>query len=197
MPGPRGLFVAVDCAAHHSPQLAALRSALGSTADAYYYRALQFAKTYQQTGQLGASWTALAGFVLWPDDPQSLACAFRMAGLVHGERDELVCWERWNGWLIEKARKDAKRMADKRRAGRLGARVRRRRTAEQNAQRAVGRLVGSGVRPFANGSRTMSGKGASMGTPIRTPRSAVGASGPSNGRLKKTPGEKANGRKHT
>ena len=143
MAGPRGLFFAVPCNAHHSPQLAALRLALGSTGDAYFYRALAFCKEYEQSGCLAQSWAAVAGFVLWPESPDDLAAAFRAAGAVEGAMDEIWGWHYWNGYLIDKAKKDAKRVADKRRAGRIGAARRRKQRQQQRAQRAVGWLVGS------------------------------------------------------
>jgi len=121
----RGNFVAVPTSAHHSPQLARLRTALGPLGDAYYYRAVLYCKDYLPSGELWHDWPGVATFVNWPDDPVELCAAFRSAGVVVGLADELWEWDLYNGWLIRVRRKAAEKKARQRAASEAAARAKR------------------------------------------------------------------------
>jgi hypothetical protein len=129
MAGPRGLWAALPCDAHYSEPLAAMRRQNRPDSDVYYYRALAWAKVYAQRGEMVGRWTALAEWARWPDEPRDLEAMFVGAGAVEGPKQELYLWHRFNGWILEKYEKDARRQRDKRRAGLASARARRKKAS--------------------------------------------------------------------
>lgn len=125
MSAPRGNFAAIPTSAHHSPPLLMLRHSLGPLGDVYFYRALLFCKEYLRSGELVSSWSALACYAAWPDDPEAMQLAFRAAGAVCGPKDELWEWHQYNGWLIQMRKRAADKKARQRAAGRASGRARR------------------------------------------------------------------------
>ena len=138
MLGPRGLWFAVPAHAPASPPIARLKAKVGPLADAYFYRALAFAKLYQQNGQLGGSWIELADFIMWPDPWEDLRSVFRAAGIVVGGRDLLYSWADYNGWLLARYERDRVRQVRRRRAAKRAAKTRKQRLKEG---RKVGRTA--------------------------------------------------------
>jgi hypothetical protein len=103
---PRGVFVAIGTNTHNSKPLYLLRRDLGSLADAYFYRMVQWVKEYRQSGCVRDDWEQIASWIAWPDGPDDLAGIMRRCGVVEGSADKVFDWEKWNGWLLEKRRKD-------------------------------------------------------------------------------------------
>ena len=123
MSGPRGTFAAIPFKAHHSPPLANLRAQLGPLHDVYFYRAMLWCKEYLRSGRLEGAWSALASFVQWPDDAEALAIAFRLAGVVSGEHDDMWEWDEYNGWLIRRAKEESERKRKERQAAKAKSRA--------------------------------------------------------------------------
>ena len=158
-------WFAVPCQADASPPLARLRDAAGEYADVLYFRTLAFCKLYAPQGQMLNAWDDLRRFVRWPGETAELRDLFLACGIASGPSHEIYLWDASNGWLIRKYAADAKRHADKRKAGRASGRARKRaRTVEQNPGLGC-RSVGRGVRSSADVPRTVRGRDLRSETP--------------------------------
>ncbi len=111
-------------------------------ADAFVVRAMAWAKTYTQDGDLFQHWDDLADAVRFPGAGSDMAREFRAAGVVAGPVDELMGWTETNGRLVRKMLADR----DRKRRGRGGLkRVNPARSG--SVGRSVGGSVGRGAAP--------------------------------------------------
>jgi len=162
MSGPRGLWAALPCDVHYSEPMARVRRMYSPTADVYYYRAIAWCKAYEvKSGEMFGRWEGFAAWAQWPDSPEGLEHLFTASGLVVGAKQELFWWYRFNGWILAKYDRDAKRQRDRRRAGKASAKARREkaRTKPETAKSLQkGRLVGRVRRASVDDPRTVRGR---------------------------------------
>lgn len=100
------------------------------TAEAYFLRALNFAKSYARHGCMRPMsgenhWGALGAFVRWRVKGVDIEDAFVGAGLVIGKCQELLYWDTYNGWLIRRSDDEAARARKNRAAAARAASAKR------------------------------------------------------------------------
>lgn len=139
----RGTFVAWPVELSKHPAINALRDATETTtAEAWFLGAYEFAKAYAPHGclrPLGGIdlWPSLARNIGWPSANGEIGEVFRLCGLVEGDRDCLLLWDRFNGWLIRRSAAEAKRKREERQAEAFAKKVKQQRAAGKRAARAA------------------------------------------------------------